>query len=151
MKTSPRLFFLRMPSGRSVPSLGRLPSPALSDRRVVSSALPVLLVACLGVWRGGFSVPSCGEGLRLVCSSAPLACSVPSCGAVLLIARRPFPRVGRRAARPSVSCLLIAGCWPAGCLPCCGSSRLSGAVGGANLLVALCLLGRGRLGVCGLY
>lgn len=51
--------------------------------------------ACGGAWS---AVPSCGEGLRLVCSSAPLVCSVPSCGAVWLAARRSFSRVGRRSA-----------------------------------------------------
>lgn len=70
------------------------------------SPLPALLVACRGVRRG-------------------VVYLVPSCGAVPLVARRPF----------SVSV--------GGLLALRGSSRLIGAGGGAWSLVAVCLLGWG--------
>lgn len=69
-------FVLRMSSGRRVPVSAACSLPALSVPRASCHPLPVLLVVCRGVGRGGSAVPSC--------------CAVG------LVARRSLPRVGRR-------------------------------------------------------
>ena len=93
-------------------------------------------------------------GLRLAClPDRPLRLSVPCRRAarccLSLVCSFSVSVSGLLAARSSSRySAMSAGCVSAGCLPCGGASRLSGAGGGTGSLVAPCLLGWSRLGVC---
>lgn len=84
MKTSPPSFFvLRMSSDLERP-LSRLLAyllPAFSDPRVSCvSFSPLCLSPCLGVWRGGSAVPSCGAVWLVARRSIPVSVGcLPAC------------------------------------------------------------------------